>query len=161
MGANDFTFRPGYRGTLADRMNSKTTKGQPGDCWIWTGSRDTSGYGIIRIEGRLTHAHRAAYESTHGLISGGVVMHSCDNRACVNPAHLSVGSHQDNYDDMVRKGRRRNAKRASHPKAKLSEADVAAIRARHTAKVSYTSTAEMFGVNRSTITRIVKRENWR
>ena len=78
-----------------------------GACWNWTASRMVSGYGVLKFRGRTCGAHRVAYELTHGPIPDGmVVMHSCDNPSCVNPAHLSLGTICDNMRDMYAKGRR-------------------------------------------------------
>lgn len=89
-------------------------------CWNWTGSKNRSGYGVARL-GIPQLAHRASYEISFGPIPEGLcVMHSCDNPACVNPAHLSLGTHADNMRDMSAKQRRHT---------KLSIDDVLAIRA--------------------------------
>lgn len=77
-------------------------------CWEWTGWR-AHGYGYFFHEGKDQRAHRVSYELFVGSIPDGlVVMHSCDNRPCVNPDHLSVGTQADNVRDMVAKGRQRN-----------------------------------------------------
>lgn len=80
-------------------------------CWLWTASVRTSGYGCLRIDGRLVSAHRAAWETVHGPIPphpdyhGLCVCHTCDTPLCINPAHLFLGTMRENMEDASRKGR--------------------------------------------------------
>ncbi len=87
-----------------------------GACWRWTGEKRTGGYGYIEVAGKAMRVHRVAYEVLVGPIPKGlVVMHSCDQRDCINPAHLSLGTIADNNRDMRRKGRASNPpKQVSH-----------------------------------------------
>jgi hypothetical protein len=92
------------------------------DCWIWTGSIDRCGYGHIRVEDKIWQAHRYSLV-LHGRDPAGyVAMHSCDNPACVNPDHLSLGTQADNMRDMHNKGR------YVKPVGKLSDTDVRLVR---------------------------------
>jgi hypothetical protein len=100
---------------LADRFWSHCD--QTGECWLWLGSVKNSGYGMAYTgmkAGRAIYrtAHRVAYELAHGVIPHGMqVMHTCDVKLCVNPDHLSLGTHADNMRDMASKGRQWKQKR--------------------------------------------------
>jgi hypothetical protein len=93
--------------SLLDRLLNKVVIDQYTNCWEFTGGKNNIGYGMIRDGKGMRTTHRVSYEEhTQTVIPKGlVVMHSCDNPCCVNPAHLSVGTHKDNSEDMVRKGR--------------------------------------------------------
>lgn len=77
------------------------------NCWNWTGALFAQGYGCIGISGgKVVKAHRFSYEHFIGQIpEGKLVCHKCDNKKCINPGHLFLGSHHDNNLDCVRKGR--------------------------------------------------------
>ena len=90
----------------------------PNDCWEKQGWKDCDGYRFYCYQGREWRAHRLAYTFAKGPIPEGlVVMHSCDNTACCNPAHLSVGTQADNVHDMISKGRSRG-NTSNHPYAR-------------------------------------------
>lgn len=78
-------------------------------CKPWSGGKNRQGYGQRWYQGKNVLAHRAAYCENHGLsledIKGQLVRHSCDNPPCVEPSHLLLGSHKDNYNDMVERRR--------------------------------------------------------
>ena len=119
---------------LAERLMRRVAVS--GNCWEWTGGgRAGRGYGLIQEGGkgsRMLLTHRVSYEIHCGPIpSGLVVMHTCDNPACVNPGHLKLGTQADNAQDMITKGRhaRQAPKGEDHGKAKLTEDWVRYIRA--------------------------------
>lgn len=102
-----------YYPTFEERFWSRVRKGAEDECWEWTGPRIPTQYGTIMVNGRVERAHRASWFLAHGPVPDGMwVLHSCDNRGCVNPIHLFLGTRQDNVDDMVRKGRGRYPGRA-------------------------------------------------
>lgn len=98
------------RKELPDAFWSKVDKDGAGGCWNWTASRKEKGYGQFFWRGKMHRAHRLAWHlSGHELPGTGLELaHSCDNRVCVNPAHLSVATHRQNLDDMRAKGRFRH-----------------------------------------------------
>lgn len=96
-------------------------------CWIWTGAKENHGYGHFRPHSVDYRAHRYSYMLANGPIPTGMhVLHSCDVYACVNPAHLRIGSHRENMADAKAKGR--NTRGEKGRSAKLTEAAVLAIR---------------------------------
>ncbi len=140
-------------------------------CWLWLAAATTGrksvgvGYGCF-VAGRrngknyLVYAHRAAYEAVHGQGSahGLLIRHSCDMPLCVNPGHLSTGTHKDNAQDMVRRGRALHGRRS--PWARLSEQHVSDIR-RLAGRVRQSDLAERYGVSQSLVSLITRGERWR
>jgi hypothetical protein len=150
------------RRPLAERFWEKVDKGGPDDCWEWTASRDRFGYGRISTRPDfIDKAHRVSYELHRGPIPEGMcVCHDCpdgDNPSCVNPAHLFLGTHQDNMDDMNAKQRGAFGERCGS--AKLTEPRVLAIRAIEGATV--TAIAAQFSVSQETVAKILRRETWK
>lgn len=89
-----------------DYVDKAPGQGSAGECWIWKGILTASGYGTWNPSKGARFAHRYAFEQVAGEIPHGLfVLHSCDTRACVNPSHLRVGTHQDNMNDMLARNR--------------------------------------------------------
>ena len=93
--------------SLLDRLLSKIEIDNITGCWEWQGGKNNIGYGMMRDGKKMRTAHRVSYEEHNStkIPKNLVTMHSCDNPGCVNPAHLSLGTRQDNTRDMLNKGR--------------------------------------------------------
>ncbi len=126
-------------------------------CWEWQGHTN-HGYGVVRVNGRHTKTHRAAWLYTYGEMPKLYILHSCDNRACVNPNHLREGTYQDNSDDKV--ARNRQALGEATNRGHLTENDIRAIRA-NTFSETQVALAARFQVCRRTISDIQTRKTWR
>ena len=95
-------------------------------CWEWTDVKSHNGYGRFSIQSKMIQAPHFSYLIHKGNLGGFRVLHRCDNRGCVNPEHLFLGTHQDNMDDMVSKGR--SIRGVKHHKVKLKESEVILIK---------------------------------
>jgi len=129
------------------RFLAKVMKMESG-CHEWTSVINRGGYGKFHFEGRQDVAHRVAYRLFVGDPGKLAVLHKCDNRKCVNPDHLFVGTGADNVKDMDSKGRRGT-------KSKLTDANVAEIKRLISERYSQQEVAEQFGINQTTVSRIV------
>ena len=149
-------------GSLAERFAAKVSFDGPmiidTPCHVWIGSLTggpRGGYGKILVDGRLEQAHRVSFFLTYGRWPMPFALHRCDNRACVNAAHLFEGTIQDNHNDCKAKDRHNTGVR--NAAAKLSESDVLAIRA---AKGSQLSIAARYGVSQTTVSDIRRGRYW-
>ena len=127
-------------------------------CWEWTASRDRRGYGNFKFNG-AQRAHRVSYMLYRGSIPRGLnVCHKCDNRGCVNPDHLFIGTQADNVADMIAKGRQVSVRGSANGNSKLTELDIAEIRA---AKgITQKELAKKYGVGQAQISVIRLGQGW-
>ena len=129
---------------------SRVDIGTVNNCWPWTGHTQSSGYGVFNYKRLSKYAHRVAmfWKAGKSFSSSYHVIHLCDNRACCNPRHLTVGTHKDNMEDMVRKQRFSR---------KLNEGDVREIRS---SRLTRNRLAKMYKVSYSTIANIQNKKTW-
>jgi hypothetical protein len=117
--------------TLEERFWSKVDIRGKDECWEWRGGRFKlkHDYGAFHYCGNATQAHRVAFFLSNGFWPE-ECRHKCDNPPCCNPSHLLDGTHQDNVNDMVERGRGRGPgfKGDNHPMAKLTNRQVSLVR---------------------------------
>jgi hypothetical protein len=146
-----------------DRFWHKVRRGGPDECWPWLGGK-ARGYGQFGLNGKNVRAHRVAFLLHHGeLPEGACILHSCDNPACCNPAHLRAGTHRDNTLDMVAKGRngKGGPKGALHGRAKLTEEQMREIKSTPRCWGSSAALARRYGVSRAAISYILSGKRWK
>lgn len=149
--------------SLDERFWAKVDRRGPDECWEWQARRNMHGYGTFQLQAKQSKlAHRVCWQITNGEIPDGIsVCHRCDNPACVNPAHLFLGTHLDNMRDMFAKGRRTAAHGNRHHWSKLCSCAVMAIRALASEGVSQRDLARRFGVSRNCARSIIHGETWK
>lgn len=136
-------------------------------CFIWVGTKTTDGYGQMYFRDmkmnrdRSLYAHRVSYMLHKGEIPPGkVIRHLCNNRLCVNPKHLLVGTHQDNVRDRCKSGR--SARGEGNGRSRLSVYEILSIRNLYSSGTfTYKSLSKLFGVDASTIGLIVRGDRWK
>lgn len=127
-------------------------------CWFWIGAYiKTTNYGTFRFRNKMNRANRVSYTLFNGEITNGLfVLHKCDNRLCVNPDHLFLGTNKDNMIDMVSKGRQSRGEK--NGMSKLTKEQVHKIRSIEGTNVSI---AKIYGVTDVLISQIKKRQIWK
>lgn len=113
---------PGLTREQEQHFWSRVVRGDPGECWLWTGYKDPNGYGVLRIGQRTLLAHRVAWSLFYRKSNANILIcHSCDHPWCCSPAHLWSGTQKDNVADCWRKGRRHPLRGDDHPARKRPE----------------------------------------
>jgi hypothetical protein len=152
----------------AENINNfwnKVGKDSSNDCWPWTGAIHNPGYGKASIgHQKSIGAHRVSYILAYGQIPDGLfVCHRCDNRACVNPNHLFLGTPSDNTHDMDTKGRRITPDHhgENNPAAKINSEIAQIIRKRYNAGgVTMKQLGKEFGITGAQVRHIVRGFHW-
>jgi len=153
--------------TIEEKFWSKVQKTE--NCWNWTGYTSSGSYGVVFISRhKYERAHRTSWRLHFGEIPKGngyhgtCVLHKCDNRRCVRPDHLFLGSNADNVKDRMQKGRNGTTRGEVCHLSKLSEVDVLEIRRLlKIGKFSRTEIAKQFNVAVGTVCCIEKRKTWK
>jgi hypothetical protein len=146
-------------------------------CWLWRGGKMSGGYGHVWQDNRHQPVHRMVYSRLVAPIPEGLdICHHCDRPECCRPDHLFVGTHRENMHDAMRKGRLASLPGSQHPMAKLTEAQVAEIRARYDPQAQTgrrgrrgtggrrgngAALGREFGVNQTQISKIILGKVWR
>lgn len=128
-------------------------------CWLWLGAYDAYGYGKVTSKGKTLKAHRVSWSLFRGDLTDLLICHSCDNRACVNPSHLFSGTYVDNNADAAAKGRMAHGEKCSW--AKITAAEVIAIRGAAASGESGRQIGRRLGLQQQHVQKIVSREIWR
>ena len=129
-------------------------------CWEWTGYTATNGYGTIQRNHAPVLAHRASWEIANGAVPAGMsVLHKCDNRRCVNPSHLWVGTQAQNMADMVAKGRSMRGAKCGRRKLTSVQADEVKL---HVALGTPTpEIARKYCISRTAVYNIISGKCWK
>lgn len=116
-------------GPVDERFWSKVDVRDNGECWPWSGYRNKEGYGTFYFDNTMRKAHRVSYILKHGSIPDGkLIMHTCDNPSCVNPAHLRPGTNKENAQDRASKGRGFDNRGEHSHRTKLKDRHIPTIR---------------------------------
>lgn len=134
-------------------------------CWLWTAASDQDGYGLGNMLGKHNiKMHRWSFETfVRPIPKEFLICHKCDTPACVNPAHLFIGTNSDNQKDSFKKGRKGKhigARGALNPIAKLTVKEVGLIREAYASGVQQWVIAEKYKVTQSTVSNIITNRTW-
>ena len=148
------------------RFWEKVVQAGEDECWLWGGAKFEDGYGCFSRNGGTSSARRFTAEKKFGDLADNLVRHVCDNRLCVNPSHLLLGTPADNSADM--KERNRQAKGEKAPSAVLSDEQARQILKRYAdekAKGKLYGALERiateFGVSKQSVYRITSRQSYK
>lgn len=130
-------------------------------CWLWMGGKDGDGYGGFWLEGKPISAHRYSYQLNIGPIPEGLlVLHTCDQPACVNPAHFFLGTKKDNAIDREQKGRSRDSRGEKQGAAKLTEVKVRQIFQDSKNGMSQKKIADKHAIHPSSVSKVLLKQVW-
>lgn len=144
--------------TLIDRVKKRVKVNDLTGCWIWQGWTD-NGYPMMSFNGKVQRVTRLMCPD---ISENTLACHKCDNPSCVNPDHLFAGTHQENMDDMHRKGRHRFPRMAGelNGQAVLTRVDVEQMHLMSFAGANSRQIAKLFPVSDRSVRRILRGERW-
>lgn len=150
---------------LCKRLINALDEAPADGCWEWKRTKNCYGYGTITVNGKSMLAHRLAYILANGSqIDGLVVLHSCDNPACINPHHLRAGTQSDNMSECYERGRSSikpiSLKGEKNGASKLTEKEVIEIRRLIKSGRTQKAVAKQFGVSQSQVSNISTGRGW-
>lgn len=143
-------------GTLTEYLDGRVD--QAGDCLVWRGAKNKTGYGALTFKQKTYRAHRFTFMVANGREPEGMLLHSCDNKACVNPDHLSEGTHKQNMSEARERGQIKRGEDRSQ--AILNEQAVKALRYLKDRGYTYKRLAKAYGMSEWTIRSAIKL-NWK
>ena len=144
--------------TLIERLEFYCGAPDENGCIEWQGSINKYGYGLTTVNGKTVTAHRAMYMQKVGRIpEGAFLLHTCDNRKCVNPAHLVIGDTNENMADMVAKGRQYRPIGSMNNMSKITERDALEI---FNMPGRHQDIADAYGVTQGLVSMIKSGKRW-
>jgi hypothetical protein len=149
----------------AERYWAKVYKRDPSGCWLWIGAKHVEGYGLMvrRINGvarQIRATHIALALDGRSVPAGLCALHTCDRTACVNPAHLYVGTPADNARDRDSRGRTAPMAGSLNPRGRLTAEDVRTMREAYAAGTGPTELSRRYGVRPAYVAEVLKGRRW-
>jgi hypothetical protein len=152
--------------SLVERFRSKYIPVPESGCWLWLDSLDKDGYGRLQLPGKQSvKAHRLSYQLQHGELPSLCILHRCDVRCCVNPAHLYAGTLAQNNQDCITRGRYRSGGKP-HPgerngRARVTAEQAVEIRRRYLSGERSGDLGREFGLTYGAIWRLATGRAWK
>ena len=145
---------------MIERFNNKWILNKHTGCHNWKAAA-SRGYGQLKVTGKMVSAHRVSYELFVGYIpKGKVVRHKCDNRKCVNPDHLELGTQQQNCADLMARGTHNRPQGIHNHSSKLTEDQVFIIYTNPFTDLYHREIADIFNVTQTIVSAIKRGVSW-